>query len=619
MPCEFAKDDRRRNRSEQVFALEAASETMQRFLALLHASRDDHQKVRTLLDEFVGLTAHRKVLSTCPELHVVIDENMNVLDRNSNSNDVDLAPRIYPMVDNDDVTIIGASGIYDENMLGATKTSANCSPNDDSNIPSEQGSVIEFNDPTRPYPSPARTNWPGPIPSEDTFAVLERSKSHGPGTLLRHIIDSPLFYLLATRSYPNYELFPSPGIDRHFILPALVYAACALTLVFETGREPPICDTPAHAFYQRAMDTVLCGPDGHTTMNASNYARIQALLLLAHYDLCRGDLTSAWCLTGLAVRTGQDSGFDNPYKHCTTPIITTQKWRLYRACFLMDFFLGLVYGRPRMMKVEPDYTQTDMSDLVRLSFDLVSFAGPMIKATFQLLPFATAQESKNNFLYRYNKLKEYNVRLLEWRRANADALDQIQNRMPLFFYFLVVLIMNRPFIQLGKHDLAPSVLRVADECEHAIRLYQQETSETGPVYFQDIRMAYALILITNMLHGLYATLDNKTAMEAQIRYFTKFLETGFTGWAMIEHPLEILRGKLRKLEQEIEASPPEFKLENGTPANNDPFMNMMDSFFSQQHTGFSIDTIGGDALGSTGSAFLNFDLMDTNFDLFFDR
>ena len=638
-------------------------------------------------------------LNEIPEKLLRIDKSSSAT--KSINPDIDLVPRHYAQVRS--VSVYGPTSIYDESMLASTY---------------EHGST--------PSTSVA-SNTPDSISSPIVDPNIKVAKDHKyiaiTSPVIRPFLDVTFKYLDTTftsflihkektlklydelcaldpNDYQKYNELLYRFPDNQFLSPELIYSLSAIgasmmskleeaeyfyellkNIVFlenypiptPSGRSLTEIPTPlpASRFAQVPPGGAKPGPQ-IVSMRNSSFPRMQTLLLLALYELSKGELTSSWQFTGMAFRMGIDVGFDNSNKKCIDPDLSKLKNKLYWGCFIIDNFLGLIYGRNKMMIFQPDYPiyENDCNNPNLSTFVLlITLSEPMFGTIYYPMPFKNFEESKRNFIIRFNTLQDYNQQLLDWRNNLAPEFywdkktlqekSDNTNYALQFTYYLVVIVLNKPFLQISKSSDVLSIIEMVDEFEIILRLAKD------PMYNQNIVTIYLLILMSNILFLYMNHIRSKSAHKKtilQIKYFIEFLTENFDSkvWLVVRNPIAILNKRLEILEQnsrlftkphtalgttsaeavrrEMSANGKGIKtdvdnrqlsanLHDGDVPQYDPFIKMLDSLFNQQSADGSAPVRGEDngALFyppydiETFNNVLSFEYLDINWENYFNQ
>lgn len=121
-------------------------------------------------------------------------------------------------------------------------------------------------------------------------------------------------------------------------------------------------------FYTEAKSILL------NQLSSPSITSLQSFLLLAFYDICNGNNSSGWMLSGNAMRMGFDMGFQlNPEvwfvksKEDLSPLDVDIRSRIYWGSYVADHFISLLLGRPSLLK-DSDATIPETNDLPDLEW-----------------------------------------------------------------------------------------------------------------------------------------------------------------------------------------------------------------------------------------------------------
>ncbi|CAX43045.1 Ty1 enhancer activator, putative [Candida dubliniensis CD36] len=111
-------------------------------------------------------------------------------------------------------------------------------------------------------------------------------------------------------------------------------------------------------FYQESKYLLL------NSLHQPSITSLQSFMLLAFYDICNGQNSSGWMLSGCAMRMGYDLGFqlnpelwfvkskgENNTINNLSKLDVEIRSRIYWGCYMADHFISLLLGRPSILKI----------------------------------------------------------------------------------------------------------------------------------------------------------------------------------------------------------------------------------------------------------------------------
>lgn len=282
----------------------------------------------------------------------------------------------------------------------------------------------------------------------------------------------------------------------------LVYAVCAVgSLVLEDERIREM----AQEFYRKSHLLLM------QNLELPLVSSLQAFLLLGLFDVYNGRNNSGWMLTGDGLRMGFGIGFHLSTENWSvgkneqvSHITISVRLRIFWGSFMADRFLGLILGRPSILKMDDstiaesinmpgietiaDYTYPgtkdygranyiDISNPLKAVITLVSISDAMLKELFSKPAHGKEKKMTQN---KVELLKRYNEKILDWRQKLVLILQWDRSTLANFghdhtkmfmryFYYIVLLCLNRPFVEVSKSEASSeesgNALRI---CESAI-------------------------------------------------------------------------------------------------------------------------------------------------------
>ena len=249
---------------------------------------------------------------------------------------------------------------------------------------------------------------------------------------------------------------------------------------------------------------------GCLVFNESSYPKLQAMLVCALLELGLGELTTAWELSGIALRMGIDLGFDSFIYDGSDKEIDNLRNLVFWGSYIIDKYAGLIFGRITMLYVDNSVPliflpnrQGKLPCLAQLIID----TQPMISSIYETIPETKndPEMSKKIFLERYNLLQGYNKSLGAWKRGlsreyfwNKSILintitDESVDHLLKIAYYLIFLIMNKPFLKLPIGSDIDTFIEIVDEMEIIMRYIPDDKHLLNLVVY------YALVLMIQSL------------------------------------------------------------------------------------------------------------------------
>lgn len=285
----------------------------------------------------------------------------------------------------------------------------------------------------------------------------------------------------------------------------LVHAVCCVGALMSLDHD---IRAWAPRFYQLARDIL------DAKLEEPSISSLQAFLLLGLYDIYNGRVNTGWMLTGNAFRMGLGIGFHLKPENwsvqtneAVSDITVSVRSRIFWGSFMADRFVSLMLGRPSILQAgdatihvsanmppiewigeytypgtqkgdKPSYI--DVSNPLTHLIKLASISDDMMRDIFASVGPKQSQEMPSVLALKIRLVHEFNQRILEWRRQLPEQLQWDRalfvakghdiTRMPLrYFYYLVILCLNRPFVELPRQANAASAQpHSLDICKEAI-------------------------------------------------------------------------------------------------------------------------------------------------------
>ncbi|CAO0803071.1 unnamed protein product [Mucor circinelloides] len=305
----------------------------------------------------------------------------------------------------------------------------------------------------------------------------------------------------------------------------LMQAVLALTFRFAGQRLPDLVKDAnefADTYFRKVMKRL-------RDSAKSRLCHVQAALLMALYlDMDDGDVESAqWCTVGSAIRMAQDLGLHRSCAKWNLPRSEIEtRHRVFYACYVMDRWLGARAGKPLTIldrdfdadmpspyEITDDSTDTNLGAPIYRSFisliKLSEILGRVLKALYA--PNAKIANT-NAGLDDPTILAVFERRLLNWKNSLDEPLDgtyfsKLDKENLLIFYYVVVLLLHRPFNQLSveKYPSLKSIVAASEKaCTDAANsitdiVNQRHYQTSDPAYY------YVLCAPSCYVYALFQT------------------------------------------------------------------------------------------------------------------
>ncbi|KHC37244.1 hypothetical protein MGQ_02992 [Candida albicans P76067] len=165
--------------------------------------------------------------------------------------------------------------------------------------------------------------------------------------------------------YPDHNMFIfreaflidffNPKKNMLYCSKTLILSICSLGAKMST--EETIYNR-SKEFYQESKYLLL------NSLHQPSITSLQSFMLLAFYDICNGQNSSGWMLSGCAMRMGYDLGFqlnpelwfvkskgENNTINNLSKLDVEIRSRIYWGCYMADHFISLLLGRPSILKI----------------------------------------------------------------------------------------------------------------------------------------------------------------------------------------------------------------------------------------------------------------------------
>lgn len=383
--------------------------------------------------------------------------------------------------------------------------------------------------------------------------------------------------------------FLNPESNQGYCSEELVYAIAALG-----AKSSPNANIRelASSFFETSRSKIfsekVCQPQINT---------LQALLCLSLYELGDGNASASWMLSGMAIRMGYDLGFQmnpkdwaitddsGPKEHAVlTDMDIMVRTRIYWGCYVVDHFVSLIMGRPvTVRKTEATVPNSEVlpngSSIDNYVFELGLPNGvknldtaktieplcSLSECVGALLSDIYSSESGDDNLSYLNrtKLDKYNHFLSEWRRTLPSELKwtgatlKKQDYNPTvtnykFFYFVVLICLNRPFLNLKSASKADSPASICNDAiaELTICLSKFNESECPA----STLVVYSSILATSaILTQIHSTPASEKIPQADLEALRVCYETisrSCASWKLASKSLMFIKKKVGEIQRQ---------------------------------------------------------------------
>lgn len=397
--------------------------------------------------------------------------------------------------------------------------------------------------------------------------------------------------LFFTWQYPDHNMyvfreaflidFFHPKPDTLYCSPVLVLSICAL------GARMSEIDSiynRSKSFYNEARSLLLL------SLEHPSITSVQSFLLLAFYDICNGNNSTGWMLSGNAMRMGFDLGFQlHPEvwflknRGALKQLDVAIRSRFYWGCYMADHFISLILGRPSLLKLSdatipetedlpelawideykyvPDNV-TNISDPLKNIINLINISDNMLNDIFTRGDHGPDHDLDGddlNLVSRLSMLYAYNDQIMKWKHNlppdlawDQESLKRTSDNPTVsgvrYYYYILVLCLNRPFVGItrniqNKNHLSPAVVctNAIDEIYLAIQTFQKahglRRASIFFVYCSILSISVILLTTTSELLG--------EAKKEKLIYFLNVLVGCSKTWALAEKSHKLIRGKLQ--------------------------------------------------------------------------
>lgn len=355
----------------------------------------------------------------------------------------------------------------------------------------------------------------------------------------------------------------------------LIYALCCMGSV-QTNNENTLNDPTkknSDHFYHLSRDIIF---EKLRKDSYSSIVMIQSLLTLSLYDLGRGNNSSAWLLSGIAIRLGEHKGLSHEpleWKFESGDSVLSDydirvRSRIYWGCYLAEHFIANVLGRMSILNSKQT-TIRDTDDLPMLpGIDQFCYKDPSdsnynvridvsmhltlldemyrICETYKPLIFSKPCDDITQLLH---QLKEFTNIITDWRsqlpaeiqwdtkvlenQGHNHVLMNIRNQ-----YFLAVLSFHRPFItdtNFNSYILfsLEICMEIISDIETSIISFQKKRRITKCSLVTVYNVILSIMIIMMMTNLPYLEKENKFQKNLDIlNFFISLLKDMSSTWSI---------------------------------------------------------------------------------------
>ncbi|CAN3353263.1 activatory protein Cha4p [Diutina catenulata] len=398
----------------------------------------------------------------------------------------------------------------------------------------------------------------------------------------------------------NYDDSARPGKSR-YCSQVLVLAVCALgSRMSDDDR----IYAKSLSYYRQAKAILL------DNLSRPSITSMQSFLLLAFYDICSGNNSSGWMMSGNAIRMGYDLGFQlNPevwfVKNNDTalsPLDVSIRSRIYWGAYMADHFISLLLGRPSFLKSTdasiaetddlPDlewideytysgYLNSDGKDhgkYVRnrdLSYissplnniiNLINISDSMLTDVFTKPE--THDDHEFDFESRLSKLSEYNRKIMAWKHSlphdlqwDRAFLHKSAENPTLtyirYYYYILLLCLNRPFLGIflkgtPRSMTGPSPLDICNEAIEDLYVALRRFKDTHGLRRASIFMVYCSILSISIILLTNTSQQLAHRRGDRLQFFMEILRGASKTWKLAEKSYNLIKLKLQQRKEELD-------------------------------------------------------------------
>lgn len=381
--------------------------------------------------------------------------------------------------------------------------------------------------------------------------------------------------------------FLNPLSNQGYCSEELVYAIAALGAKCSDDSS---LRNLALSFFETSKSKIFSKKICHPLINT-----LQALLCLSLYELGDGNASASWMLSGMAIRMGYDLGFQlNPRdwtitsvesKESQQAIITNMdvmvRSRIYWGCYIYDHFVSLVMGRPVTVRkseasIPPSEHLPDSNIIQDYEFHPIKAEGSVenLDASATLVHLCSLSECVGSLLsdifssnsgeegFAYltgTRLDRYNDLLLDWRGKLPSGMrwtkkslgKQLYNPTVMnfrFFYYVILICLNRPFLSSKMDTLRLSPVELCNEAVSELAICLSKFNEAR--YPPSVLIVYSSLLgISVILTKAYAVEESSISetdlQDLQVFYST--ISNSCSSWKLASKSLMFIKKKISDL------------------------------------------------------------------------
>lgn len=396
-----------------------------------------------------------------------------------------------------------------------------------------------------------------------------------------------------TWQYPDHNIFLfreafvidffNPKLNSSYCSVELVYAICALGARMVDDER---IFSKSLRFFQEAKKLTL------EKLAEPSIPSMQSFLLLAFYEICSGNNSSGWMLSGNGIRMGFDLGFqldpETWFLKSNEKISSLNiaiRSRIFWGCYLADHFISLLLGRPSILKMSdtsvpetddlPDidwiyeysYVSPDSKDyrdsIVYISTPLKSIIS-LINISADMLTdvFTRDEDEKYTLSLKFDKLSYYNSRILAWKSSLPSTLQWDQAILKKtaenptvnntrYYYYILLLCLNRPFIEVSKQaesqdSPSSSPSRICNEVIDDLMIAIERFRLVHGLRKASIFIVYCSILSVSVIILSKSKQTTDLRSKITLTFFMNVLHGCSKTWKLAEKSYKLVEQKLEK-------------------------------------------------------------------------
>lgn len=376
--------------------------------------------------------------------------------------------------------------------------------------------------------------------------------------------------------------FFTPVHNSLYCSTELVLAICALGSRMSTDEH---ISSKSWQYYHDAKSIVL------SKLDKPSIATMQAFLLLSFFDISNGNNSSGWMLSGCGIRMGFDLGFQlDPTvwflksNGSLSALNIAIRSRIFWGCYFADHFIGLLLGRPSILKVcdstvpETDYLPdlewiteytylspgadpSDKSTIINVSAPLKHLVR-LINISSDMLNDVFTKDQRDTFdlTEKAKRSQHYNSIIMEWRnglpvdlrwsRKSLEENAENPTKMIIpYYYYILLLCLNRPFLEAANSEKLEEVeaAAICNEVIEDLIIVIDRFSSVHGLEKASIFIVYCCILSVSVL--LLSQL-NKQPNESSLTKLQLLLTALYkcsNTWKLADKSFKLIQSQIEKL------------------------------------------------------------------------